>query len=209
MAGNLLEVTGVNKSFAGVHALKDVSFSLEPAEVHCLAGENGSGKSTLIKIISGVHVPDSGQIELDGTVFERLTPMQAINHGVQVIYQDFSVFPNLTVIENLAVNSELANHKFFVNRKRMREIAEEAISRIGFDVDLYETVENLSVAQKQMIAISRALLFNTKVIIMDEPTTALTRKEVRTLFDTILQLKERGIATLFVSHKLVHYSSQR
>jgi len=202
MAGSLLEVTDVTKSFAGVHALKGVTFSIDPAEVHCLAGENGSGKSTLIKVISGVHAPDSGRIELDGTVFERLTPIQAINHGVQVIYQDFSVFPNLTVMENLAVNSELAEHRTFVNRKRMRTIAEEAIGRIGFDVDLDETVENLSVAQKQMIAISRALIFNTKVIIMDEPTTALTKKEVRTLFDTILNLKERGIATLFVSHKL-------
>lgn len=202
MAGSLLNVTDVDKSFVGVHALKSVSFSMEPAEVHSLAGENGSGKSTLIKIISGVHAPDSGRVELDGTSFDRLTPMQAINHGVQVIYQDFSVFPNLTVMENLAVNSELAEHRTFVNRKRMRAIAEEAISRIGFDVDLDETVESLTVAQKQMIAISRALIFNTKVIIMDEPTTALTKKEVRTLFDTILNLKERGIATLFVSHKL-------
>lgn len=202
MAGNLLRVTDVDKSFAGVHALKKVSFSLDPAEVHCLAGENGSGKSTLIKVISGVHAPDSGQIELDGNVFNYLTPMQSINHGIQVIYQDFSVFPNLTVMENLAVNSELAEHRFFVNRKRMRAIAETAVSRIGFDVDLDETVENLTVAQKQMIAISRALIFNTKVIIMDEPTTALTRKEVRTLFETILQLKEQGVATLFVSHKL-------
>lgn len=202
MAGSLLEVTGVSKAFVGVQALKDVSFSLNPAEVHCLAGENGSGKSTLIKVISGVHAPDTGQITLSGTQFERLTPIQAINHGVQVIYQDFSVFPNLTVMENLAVNRELAEHRTFVNRKRMRQIAEEAIGRIGFDIDLDETVENLSVAQKQMIAISRALIFNTKVIIMDEPTTALTKKEVRTLFDTILSLKETGIATLFVSHKL-------
>ena len=202
MAGVLLEATDVSKSFGAVQALQDVSFSIEAGEIHALAGENGSGKSTLIKIISGVHVPDSGTIEIEGTPFDRLTPMQSINHGIQVIYQDFSVFPNLTVMENLAVNSELAEHRFFVNRKRMRAIAEEAISKIGFDVDLDDAVESLSVAQKQMIAISRALIFNTKLIIMDEPTTALTKKEVRTLFDTILTLKERGIATLFVSHKL-------
>ncbi|MDF1568709.1 MAG: sugar ABC transporter ATP-binding protein [Spirochaetaceae bacterium] len=202
MAGSLLKAIEVSKSFAAVQALMNVSFSIGPAEVHALAGENGSGKSTLIKVISGVHAPDSGKIEIEGATFDHLTPMQSINQGVQVIYQDFSVFPNLTVMENLAVNSELAEHRFFVNRKRMRSIAEEAISKIGFDVDLDETVESLSVAQKQMIAISRALLFNTKLIIMDEPTTALTRKEVRTLFDTILSLKEAGIATLFVSHKL-------
>ncbi|MDA3950888.1 MAG: sugar ABC transporter ATP-binding protein [Spirochaeta sp.] len=202
MAGALLKATDVSKSFAAVQALEDVSFSIEPAEVHALAGENGSGKSTLIKVISGVHAPDSGTIEIEGTTFERLTPMQSINQGIQVIYQDFSVFPNLSVMENLAVNSELAEHRFFVNRKRMRAIAEEAVSRIGFDVDLDDTVESLSVAQKQMIAISRALIFNTRLIIMDEPTTALTKKEVDTLFETILKLKERGIATLFVSHKL-------
>lgn len=202
MPGALLQATDVSKSFAAVQALQDVSFSIEPAEVHALAGENGSGKSTLIKVISGVHTPDSGTIEIGGDRFDHLTPMQSINHGIQVIYQDFSVFPNLSVMENLAVNSELAEHRFFVNRKRMRTIAEEAISRIGFDVDLDDTVESLTVAQKQMIAISRALIFNTKLIIMDEPTTALTKKEVRTLFDTILSLKERGIATLFVSHKL-------
>lgn len=202
MSGALLQATDVSKSFAAVQALQDVSFSIEPAEVHALAGENGSGKSTLIKVISGVHTPDSGTIEIGGDRFDHLTPMQSINHGIQVIYQDLSVFPNLSVMENLAVNSELAEHRFFVNRKRMRAIAEEAISRIGFDVDLDDTVESLTVAQKQMIAISRALIFNTKLIIMDEPTTALTKKEVRTLFDTILKLKERGIATLFVSHKL-------
>lgn len=202
MAGPLLKASEIWKSFGAVQALKDVSFSLDPAEIHALAGENGSGKSTLIKIISGVHAPDAGRIEIEGESFERLHPMQSINHGIQVIYQDFSVFPNLSVMENLAVNSELAEHRFFVNRKRMRAIAEEAISRIGFDVDLDDTVESLSVAQKQMIAISRALIFNTKLIIMDEPTTALTKKEVKTLFDTILNLKERGIATLFVSHKL-------
>lgn len=202
MIGELLKAADVSKSFAAVQALQNVSFAIEPAEIHALAGENGSGKSTLIKIISGVHAPDSGTIEIEGESFDHLTPMQSINHGIQVIYQDFSVFPNLSVMENLAVNSELAEHRFFVNRKRMRSIAEEAISRIGFDVDLDDTVESLTVAQKQMIAISRALIFNTKLIIMDEPTTALTKKEVRTLFDTILSLKERGIATLFVSHKL-------
>ena len=171
-------------------------------EVHALAGENGSGKSTFIKIISGVHAPDSGTIEIDGASFRHLHPMQSINLGIQVIYQDFAVFPNLSVMENLAVNSELADHRRFVNRRRMRSIAEEAIGRIGFDVDLDDSVESLSVAQKQMIAICRALLFKTKLIIMDEPTTALTKKEVQTLFDTILTLKERGIAILFVSHKL-------
>ncbi len=141
-------------------------------------------------------------MEFDGKTYSKITPIEAIKNGIQVIYQDFSVFPNLTVMENLAFNSELADRRHLVNWKRMREIAEEAIAKIDFKVDLDSLVGNLTVAEKQMIAISRALMFNTKLIIMDEPTTALTKKEVRNLFNIILKLKERGIAILFVSHKL-------
>ncbi|MDT3359733.1 MAG: sugar ABC transporter ATP-binding protein [Spirochaetota bacterium] len=202
MAESLLKAEGIYKSFVGVQALKNVNFSIKSGEIHCLAGENGSGKSTLIKIISGVYTPDAGYIEFDGKQYTKITPIEAINKGIQVIYQDFSIFPNLTVMENLAFNSELAEGRKIVNWKRMRTIAEEAIAKINFKVDLDAYVGNLSVAEKQMIAISRALMFNTKLIIMDEPTTALTKKEVRNLFNIILKLKERGIAILFVSHKL-------
>lgn len=202
MADVLLKTQGIYKSFVGVQALKDVNFSIRAGEIHCLAGENGSGKSTLIKVISGVYTPDAGHIEFNGKQYTKITPIEAINNGIQVIYQDFSIFPNLTVMENLAFNSELAEGRKLVNYRRMRSIAEEAISKIDFKVDLDAYVGTLSVAEKQMIAISRALMFNTKLIIMDEPTTALTKKEVRNLFSIILKLKERGIAILFVSHKL-------
>lgn len=202
MSESLLKAKGIYKSFVGVQALKNVNFSIKSGEIHCLAGENGSGKSTLIKIISGVYTPDSGYIEFDGKQYTKITPIEAINNGIQVIYQDFSIFPNLTVMENLAFNSELAEGRKIVNWKRMRTIAEEAIAKINFKVDLDAYVGNLTVAEKQMIAISRALMFNTKLIIMDEPTTALTKKEVRNLFNIILKLKEIGIAILFVSHKL-------
>ncbi|MGE0075883.1 MAG: sugar ABC transporter ATP-binding protein [Sphaerochaetaceae bacterium] len=202
MAESLLKAVDIYKSFVGVQALKKVNFAIKPGEIHCLAGENGSGKSTLIKIISGVYSPDDGHMEFDGKSYSKITPIEAIKNGIQVIYQDFSVFPNLTVMENLAFNSELADRRHLVNWKRMREIAEEAIAKIDFKVDLDALVGNLTVAEKQMIAISRALMFNTKLIIMDEPTTALTKKEVRNLFNIILKLKERGIAILFVSHKL-------
>ena len=129
-----------------------------PGEIHCLAGENGCGKSTLIKIISGVYTMDSGYIEFNGKRLTKITPVEAINNGIQVIYQDFAVFPNLTVMENLALNSELASKRKFVNWKRMRQIAEEAVSRINFHVDLDALVGSLSVAEKQMVAISRALM---------------------------------------------------
>src|SRR3989339_2176722 len=199
MAESLLKAVDIYKSFVGVQALKKVNFEIKPGEIHCLAGENGSGKSTLIKIISGVYSPDDGHMEFDGKSYSKITPIEAIKNGIQVIYQDFSVFPNLTVMENLAFNSELADRRHLVNWKRMREIAEEAVAKIDFKVDLDALVGNLTVAEKQMIAISRALMFNTKLIIMDEPTTALTKKEVRNLFNIILKLKERGIAILFVS----------
>ncbi len=202
MVDNVLTVRNVSKAFAGVKALSNIDLEIRPGEIHCLAGENGSGKSTLIKIISGVYTPDEGTIELNGQVHTRLTPIEAIMNGVQVIYQDFSVFPNLSVMENLAINTELAANRKLVNWRRFRKIAEEAVAKINFQVDLDERVGRLSVADKQLVAISRALMSDAKLIIMDEPTTALTKREVDALFRIILDLKARGIATLFVSHKL-------
>ena len=202
MAQSLLKAEHVKISFGNVHALRDVSLEIAPGEIHCLAGENGCGKSTIIKIISGVYQRDGGTIEFDGKKLDRITPIDSINMGIQVIYQDFSLFPNLTVAENLALNTEVASGKKLVSWKNVRKIAEDAVSKINFDVDLDAKVSTLTVAQKQMVAISRALMFNARLIIMDEPTTALTRKEVDALFEIILKLKAQGIAILFISHKL-------
>ena len=202
MGEYLLRAIDIKKYFAGVKALDGVSLEIKPGEIHCLAGENGCGKSTLIKVISGVHERDSGTLEFAGEKLDKFTPIDAIQRGIQVIYQDFSIFPNLTVMENLAINSQLMDNKKLVNWKRMREIAKEAIAKIGFEVDLDAILGDLSVAEKQMVAICRALMFNAKLIIMDEPTTALTKKEVQALFKIILQLQAEGISILFVSHKL-------
>lgn len=202
MSDYILQLKNVKKSFGGVKALKGVDLAIKKGEIHCLAGENGCGKSTLIKIISGVYTADEGEIQMNDMPYTKLTPVQAIEQGIQVIYQDFSIFPNLTVAENLALNKELMNKRKWVNYKRFRSIAKEAISKIDFKVDLDERVENLSVADKQLIAISRALLNDAKLIIMDEPTTALTKKEVKALFEIIKHLQSQGIAILFVSHKL-------
>lgn len=199
---NILSVSGIKKSFGGVHALKGVDLTIKKGETHCLAGENGCGKSTIIKVISGFYKPDAGTIEVNGVKYPNMTPADAIKAGIQVIYQDFSVFPNLTVMENLAFNQVLARGQKFVNRKEFRRIAEEAVSKINFDVDLDARVETLPIADKQLIAISRALLDDAKLIIMDEPTTALTKKEVARLFDIIKELKKNGMTILFVSHKL-------
>ncbi len=199
----VLRATDIIKSFAGVKALQGVNLEIKKGEIHCLAGENGCGKSTLIKIISGVYSLDSGKVEFNGVDQTRqLSPLNAIMNGIQVIYQDFSIFPNLSVMENLAFNSELMQRRKFVNWKRFRKIAEEAVSKINFKVDLDAKVGTLPVADKQLVAICRALINNAKLIIMDEPTTALTKKEVEALFKIIKDLQKQGIAILFVSHKL-------
>ena len=202
MAGFMLRAKNIKKSFGGVEALRGVNLDVGFGEIHCLAGENGCGKSTLIKIISGFYQAGAGEIELNGKRFSRLSPSEAISLGVQVIYQDFSLFPNLTVMENLALNMELMDKRRLVNYTRMRNTAKEAMSKINFSVDMNELVENLSIAQKQLIAVCRALLYGARLIIMDEPTTALTKKEVRSLFAVIKNLQAQGIAILFVSHKL-------
>ncbi len=202
MSDYILQVENIKKSFGGVRALKGVSLNIKKGEIHSLAGENGCGKSTLIKVISGFYEPDEGVVRIDGQEYDKITPMESIRQGIQVIYQDFSVFPNLTVMENLAFNMELMGGHKFVNHKRMRAIAETAVSKINFKVDLDERVENLPVADWQLIAISRALLNDARLIIMDEPTTALTKKEVKALFKIIKELQAQGIAILFVSHKL-------
>ncbi|HCM13819.1 MAG TPA: lipase [Lachnospiraceae bacterium] len=202
MSEYILSVKNVKKNFGGVKALDGVSLDIKRGEIHCLAGENGSGKSTLIKIISGVEPFDAGTIEFDGIKQKKLTPAISIASGIQVIYQDFSIFPNLTVMENLSINNELTCKGALVNWKRMQETAKKALSKINFKVNLKERVEDLSVAEKQLVAISRALLNSAKLIIMDEPTTALTKKEVKKLFTIIKDLQAKGISILFVSHKM-------
>ena len=202
MSDYIIKATNIRKYFGGVKALDGVSLEIKKGEIHCLAGENGCGKSTIINIISGFYTPDDGIIEIDGQQYDHMTPQLAIASGIQVIYQDLSLFPNLTVRENLALNMEVAAGRKFVNKKRMNRIAEAAVAKLGLDIDLDETVENLTFGMRQMIAISRALLNDAKLIIMDEPTTALTKREVKTLFKLIKQLQGQGIAVLFVSHKL-------
>jgi simple sugar transport system ATP-binding protein len=202
MSNEFIVVDHVSKAFAGVQALEDVSVTIHSGEIRCLVGENGSGKSTLIKVISGVYEPDHGEILIHGRSYKRLHPIESIRQGIQIIYQDFSLFPNLTVAENLAINYELEKNTRFVNWRDVNNIARQAIENIGIDIDLQAYVEDLSVADKQLVAISRAILHDAKLIVMDEPTTALTQKEVESLFHVIKSLQHEGISTLFVSHKL-------
>jgi simple sugar transport system ATP-binding protein len=192
----------VSKAFAGVQALDHVNLEIKRGEVLCLAGENGSGKSTLIKAISGACSIDEGIVEFEGRRINGISPAETSRLGIQVIYQDLSIFPNLSVMENLSLNSEIANQQTIVSKRRMYAIAKTAIEQLNHPVDLNARMGDLSVADKQLVAICRALLHNTKLIIMDEPTTALTKKEVKALFKNIRELQSLEIAVLFISHKL-------
>ena len=197
-----LELKDIGKSFSGVQALRNVDLSIAEGEIRCLVGENGSGKSTLIKLVAGVIRPDSGVVSIRGRQYRALRPIDAIKEGIQVIYQDFSLFPNLTVAENIALNSLLYSRRRLINWREVREIAQKAVENIGFGLPLEERVENLPVASKQLVAIARALVQDARLVIMDEPTTALTQKEVDRLLSIILNFKSRGVSTLFVTHKL-------
>ncbi len=203
MSNEFLRLTGISKSFSGVHALQDVDLTIERGRIHCLVGENGSGKSTLIKVLAGVYERDTGSVVINGKNFKRLHPIDAIREGIQIIYQDFSLFPNLTVAENIALNKELRDGRRFVNWRHVHEIAADALAQIEVDIPLNITVGEVSVANKQLIAIAKALRQQAQLIVMDEPTTALTEREIRTLFSVVRKLQERqNIAFLFVSHKL-------
>ncbi len=201
-ARRLLCVEGVSKSFAAVHALQDVSLAIEAGEIVCIAGENGSGKSTLVKILAGVVTPDAGTIEVDGRIRPVWQPIDAVRAGFEVIYQDFSLFPNLTVAENIAFNHQLSERRRLVSWREVRRIAEQGLGKVGVAVPLAALVEQLSVADKQVVAIARALVQGARLIAMDEPTTALTEREVKSLFDIVRRLKADGVAVIFISHKL-------
>ncbi|CAG22591.1 putative ATP-binding protein of ABCtransporter [Photobacterium profundum SS9] len=193
----------VSKHFGSVKALDGINLTFNKGEVHCLAGKNGCGKSTLFKVISGVHAPEKGaEIVLDGKTYSRLNPQQSIEHGIQVIYQDLSLFPNLTVAENIAVQDHMAWTKGLVKQARLDAIAKAAMDKVGVSLPLTKRVEQLSIAECQLVAICRAMASDAKLVIMDEPTASLTRTEVNSLIKVVADLKSKGITVVFVSHKL-------
>ncbi|MBV9527132.1 sugar ABC transporter ATP-binding protein, partial [Sphingomonas sp.] len=198
---SFLELRNISKRFGGVRALNGIDMDVAAGEVHCLAGENGSGKSTLIKIISGVQAPEAGgRILIGGEECAGLDPAESIRRGIQVIYQDLSLFPNLTVAENIAVEQHHGLH--FLRWGAIRRTAEAAMARIGVSLDPASYVGDLSIAQRQLVAICRAIANDARLVIMDEPTASLTRHEVDALLALTLELKRRAVAVVFVSHRL-------
>ncbi len=199
---NFLDLHAISKRFGGVVALRNVDLSLPAGEVHCLVGENGSGKSTLIKVIAGVLRPEpEGRIVIEGREYPHLNPVQSTACGIQVIYQDLSLFPNLTVAENIAVGRHLGPPRL-VQWRTIRATAETAMARIGASLDPFARVEDLSIASRQLVAISRAMAADARLVIMDEPTSSLTRHEVDALIRLVADLKRSGICIVFVSHRL-------
>lgn len=199
----IIRLDNISKTFPGVKALDGIQLEVKKGEVHALVGENGAGKSTLIKILSGVYRPDEGGvIEIEGQEYQDLTPILSMRKGIAVIYQDFSLFPNLSVAENISINQEVEHNTRFLNWNKMRQTAVKAIKRLGVDIDVDAQLGSLSTAKQQLVAIARALVYDAKMIVMDEPTSTLSKGEVAVLFSIIRNLKENGISILFVSHKL-------
>lgn len=193
----------VSKTFGGVRALDDVSFEVRQGEVHCLAGENGSGKSTLIKIIAGAYTPEPGaRMEYAGHAQTTVTPSIARHHGVAVIWQDLALFPEMSVSENIAFETLLGDRPRLISYRVLREKAASALARLGVELDLDARLNTLPIAQRQIVSIARALVNDARVIFMDEPTASLTQTETDALLDVVRTLSARGVAVVFVSHRL-------
>jgi inositol transport system ATP-binding protein len=194
-------MTGISKGFPGVLALDDVSFAVAPGEVHALLGENGAGKSTLLKILSGAQPPDQGTIEFAGERVAVETPHDAQRRGIVTIYQEFNLVPSLSVAENIYIGREPGRFGF-VDWGALARQGRHALEQIGLAVDPMRLVRDLSVAEQQMVEIARALSMDSRLIVMDEPTSALSSTEVDRLHDIIRALKARGISVIYVTHRL-------
>jgi ABC-type sugar transport system ATPase subunit len=198
---HLLRMENISKAFPGVQALDDVSLDVCAGEVLGLIGENGAGKSTLMKILSGVYVADSGQITIEDEPVQVRNPHHAQELGISIIYQEFNLMPNMSVMENISIGREPA-HFSMVNRPLLKSRAQELLSQLRVDLSPSAIVRDLSVAEQQMVEIAKALSMEVKVLIMDEPTSALCEAEVQALLDIIRDLKRSGIGIIFISHRL-------
>ena len=200
----VLTMRGINKTFPGVKALSGVDFTLRKGEIHALMGENGAGKSTLIKVLTGVYDFEAGEIRVDGIegpVINHST-QEAQQKGIATVYQEVNLCPNLTVAENLFIGREPRNALGLIQWKKMNKMAQKIVDDLNIDIDVTVTLENYSVALQQMVAIARAVDMDSKVLILDEPTSSLDDSEVEKLFKMMLRLKKEGVGIVFVTHFL-------
>ena len=199
----LIQLKSTSKVFPGVVALDSVDFDVRYGEVHALVGENGAGKSTLIKIITGLYRPDGGEIILEGKRVFFTSTFQSQQSGISVIYQEFNLIPDLSVAENIFVGREPKTFaKMFINWRRLNSRAKKILASLDIDIDPRKYVADLSVAERQMVEIAKALSVDAKLIIMDEPTATLTEREVVKLFEIIQELQKKGVSIIYISHRL-------
>jgi len=201
MNNSLLVLDGISKSFPGVKALDKVSFEVKEGTVHALVGENGAGKSTLIKILAGIYQPDEGSITLGGEKVFFKTPYESLCMGISVVHQELKLSEPLSIAENIFLGN-LMYKGIRVDWKGMRKKARELLDKFGMPIDVNEPVINLSIAQKQMIEICKAVNHNCRLLIMDEPSATLTEKEQKVMFETVRKLRENGITIIYISHRL-------
>lgn len=198
---NILQVQNLSKSFLGVKALDNIQFDLQRGEVHALMGENGAGKSTFMKILMGLLTPDSGEIIFEGETLKSSNVYENLRKGISMIHQEILVVPELTVAQNIFLGREI-NYRNWLNDKVTNQKAQELLDLIGVDINAQTKIKTLSIAEMQMVEIAKAISNNAKVIIMDEPTSALSDKEVAMLFKIIKDLKAKGVAIIYISHKM-------
>ena len=197
-----IEMKGIDKSFGQNQVLKDAGFVLAPGEVHALMGENGAGKSTLMKILTGVYTRDGGTVTVDGKEVLFKNPQEAERAGIVFIHQELNVLFDLTVEENLFLGKEIRNRLGMCNQKAMRKKAEATLEKLGVQIPVDRVMSELSVGQQQMIEICKALMVDARVIIMDEPTAALTQSETAVLFEVIQSLRKKGVSIVYISHRM-------
>jgi inositol transport system ATP-binding protein len=198
----LLEIHGIRKGFPGVVALDNVGFKLRAGTVHALMGENGAGKSTLMKIIAGIYIPDQGDIRLKGKKITLKSPIDALNQGIAMIHQELNLMPHMTVAENVWITREPKNAFGFVDHAALYRQTEELFKTLNINIDVRVEIQTLSVANRQMVEIAKAVSYNSDVLIMDEPTSALTEKEVAHLFAIIRTLRSQGKGIIYITHKM-------
>ena len=197
-----IEMTHIEKSFGSNEVLKDVSFELKEGEVHALMGENGAGKSTLMNILTGLHEKDSGLIKINGSEIIYDNPKEAENNGVSFIHQEMITWPEMKVIDNMFMGKELTSKFSWLNMAKMKKKASNILSELEVNIPLDKTMKALSVGEQQLIEIAKTLMNNAEVIIMDEPTAALTDSEIKVLFRIIRKLKTSGVSIVYISHRM-------
>lgn len=198
----MLRVEHINKTFPGVQALRDVSIRADKGEVLALVGENGAGKSTLMNILSAIHKKDSGTIFMEGREVDIDSPLHSQHLGISIIHQELNLVPHFSVAENIFVGQEKRRGGIFLDGKRTQVEAQWVLDRVGLSIDATTLVRKLSIAQRQMVEIAKALSRNAKLIVMDEPTSSISDREIERLFKIILDLKSSGVTVIFISHKL-------